>query len=108
MPVIVAGQLFWQSESALHFGTQTPPPPVVAVVVPAAVVDAVPPLPPAPVVALVSSSPEVVESAAEPPLPAPEPELKSVVSVPLAQAAMRPPVARTRRVTLRLAYFTGL
>ena len=48
MPVCVAGQLFWQSRSALHFGMQTPPlppaPPLPEVVT---VVEAgTPPLPP--------------------------------------------------------------
>ena len=106
MPVWAAGQLFWQSESALHLGAQTPPPsgwpdpvvllPVVSLPV---VLLPVPPLPPAPVVTVLSGVPDV---AAEPPVS------NGVVSVPDAQAAMRPPVARTRASTLRLAYFTGL
>ncbi len=36
------------------------------------------------------------------------PEPKSGLSLPFAQAAMRLPVAKTRAITLRLAYFTGL
>jgi hypothetical protein len=40
--------------------------------------------------------------------PPPEPLLKSGESVPLAQAAINPPVARTRTRALMLAYFTGL
>src|SRR5689334_3596698 len=104
MPVWAAGQLFWQSESALHLGMQTPPPsgapePVLPAVALVPLLALVPPLPPAPVVGPVSGEPDV---AAEPPVS------KGVVSVPVAQAAMRPPVARTRAITLRLAYFTGL
>jgi hypothetical protein len=34
------------------------------------------------------------------------PELKAGLSLPFPQAARRPPVARTRTKTLRLAYFT--
>ena len=57
-----------------------------------------PPVPPEP--AVVGSG--VPDVAAEPPVS------NGVVSVPDAQAAMRPPVARTRASTLTLAYFTGL
>lgn len=102
MPVWAAGQLFWQSLSALHFGTQTPPPsgwPLPVVVVGPA---ASPPLPPAPDVAVVSGGEADVDGPDAPPAP------KSVVSAPVAQAAMRLPVATIRTSTLRLAYFTGL
>jgi hypothetical protein len=67
-----------------------PPAPLVVVVVVIAVD------PPAPVVALVVGIDEA------------PPELKSGLSLPFAQAAMRLPVAMTRASTLRLAYFTGL
>src|SRR5689334_22716137 len=101
MPVWAAGQLFWQSESMLHLGTHVAPPSgsPVTVVVPAATA---PPLPPKPDPEVVSGASDDVDGE-EPPAP------KAIsVSVPLAQAAMRPPVARTRTSTLRLAYFTGL
>ncbi len=103
MPVWATGQLFWQSRSTLHFGTQAPPPsgmplPVVVVVPPAAA----PPLPPKPDVAVVSGGDAEVDGPEAPPAP------KSFVSAPVAQAAMRLPVATTKTRTLRLAYFTGL
>lgn len=97
----MAGQLFWQSESAVHLGMHVVPPPVLApVLVLALALPVVPALPP-PLVAPVSVPPPVSVS---PPLGTPPPPLlNSGESEPLAQAAIKPPVARTRTRTLMLA-----
>lgn len=99
MPVWATGQLFWQSESALHMGMHVGPASTNAEP-PAPPLPALPPLPPLPPPDV---TPVLVTVA-----PPPEPLLKSIVSVPLAQAAINPPGARTRTRALMLAYFTGL
>lgn len=104
MPVWATGQLFWQSESVLHWGMHVGPASGIEepVVLPLTALPPAPPLPPFPPPDV---TPLVLDAAVAPPTP---PLLKSGESEPLAQAAIDPPEARTRTRTLRLAYFTGL
>ena len=103
MPVWATGQLFWQSESALHMGMHVGPEPVVAPLVTATELPVPPlPLPPLPLPPL-PPFPLLLPPLPLTVAPPPEPLLKSTESVPLAQAAINPPVARTRTRTLMLA-----
>ena len=87
----------------MHWGTHDGPASTVEEPLepPPAPLPPAPPLPPFPPPDVAP----VLVAVAPPPTP---PLLKSTESVPLAQAAIDPPDARTRTRTLMLAYFTGL
>ena len=103
MPVWAAGQVTWQSVSALHWGAHVDPASTIEVPLDPALPS--PPAPPLPPFPPPDVTPGVVPVDVTPP---PAPLSKSRESVPLAQAAIDPPEARTRTRTLMLAYFTGL